>query len=414
MILAQAFSRFVFDLDGVVWTGEQPTPGAAETVRSLRDAGKRLCFVTNNSAGTPEHYAKKLARAGADAVPEEIVSSADATARLLERSIPGIRGRATFVIGGEGLLDAVASTGARVVESDEALDATVVVVGWDRKLTYEKLRLATLAIRRGAAFVASNTDATYPAAEGLWPGAGAIVAALRTATGVEPAVAGKPDPTVLEIARDRLGGTPVLAIGDRVETDVAAARAAGWPSALVLSGVTGVPELAAAEARPDFVIRRLTDLLEDLPHPQVRPATGPDLPYIATLLHEGGLIAGAARERIGRTVVAEADRQVVGTAAWEPVDGTGLLRSVAVSKEHRRSGTGMLVVAGALRRILEAGVRDVYLMTENAEPFFAACGFRRVEREELPEAVLDHPQVTRECSIAAAAMTLRLPPLQSP
>jgi len=409
MILAQAFARFAFDLDGVVWKGDRPIAGAPETVRTLRDAGKRVAFVTNNSSETHETYAKKLAEMGAGGSPDEVVSSADATARLLEKEVPGLRGRLAYVIGGEGLFNAVSGVGARIAFEEEGKDASLVVVGWDRALTFDKLRLATLAVRSGAIFVASNADATYPAQEGLWPGAGAIVAALRTSTGVEPMVAGKPDPGVFQVARERLGGSPALVVGDRVETDIMAAHAAGWPAALVLSGATGVPELAVAPAWPDFILRRLTDILEDRPHPQVRPASGPDLPHIATMLHQGGLTAGAARERVGRTMVAEADRKPIATASWERIDGVGLLRSVAVSSEYRRAGAGTIIVAATLKRVIEEGVREVYLVTENAERFFAACGFRVIDRDQLPEGIEKHPQLVRECPASAPAMYLKLP-----
>lgn len=408
MILAQAFSRFVFDLDGVVWRGDQPIPGAPETLRSLRGAGKRVCFVTNNSSETSAAYAKKLARLAVPAEEDEIVSSADATARMLERTVPGLRGRLVYVIGGEGLTGAVGALGVRLASADEARDASVVVVGWDKKLTFEKLRLAALAIRSGATFVASNTDATYPAPDGLWPGAGAIVAAVSVASGVEPLVAGKPDPGLLQVAGNRIGGGPALMVGDRVETDVAAAHAAGWPAALVLTGATGVPELAAAHAWPDYVIRRLPDLLEDRPHPQIRPAAGPDLPHIASMLHAGGLMSGAVRERVARTVVAEIDRRPVATAAWEPLDGVALLRSVAVAEGLRGAGAGTLVVAATLRAAIGSGLHEIYLATEEAEGFFASCGFRTVDRDDVPEAVLEHPQVARECSLSAPVMRLVL------
>ena len=409
MILAQAFSRFAFDLDGVVWKGDRPIAGAPDTIRTLRDAGKRVAFVTNNSSETAETYAKKLAEMGAGGSPDEVVSSADATAKLLEREVPGLRGRLAYVIGGEGLLNAVAGVGARIANGEEGKDASLVVVGWDQGLTFDKLRLATLAVRGGAMFVASNTDATYPAQEGLWPGAGATVAALRTSTGVAPLVAGKPDPGVFQVARERLGGSPALVVGDRVETDIIAAHAAGWPAALVLSGATGVPELAAAPAWPDFVLGRLTDLLEDRPHPQVRPAAGPDLPPIATMLHHGGLQAGAARERLGRTMVAEADRKPIATASWERLDDVGMLRSVAVAPESRRAGAGTIIVAATLKRMIEEGISEVYLVTEHADKFFATCGFKTIDRDELPEAIAKHPQIVRECPATAPAMYLRLP-----
>lgn len=409
MILAQAFQRFVLDLDGVVWTGDEPVPGAPETIRSLRDAGKRLAFVTNNSSQTHESYAKKLADVGALGEESEIVTSADAVARLMESTIPALRGRSAFVIGGPGLLEQVADAGVRIAEGDDPTECSIVIVGWDRDLTYEKLRRATLAIRAGAIFIASNSDATYPAPDGLWPGCGAIVAALRTSTGVDPIVAGKPQPLMLQVAQDRVGGTPALMIGDRIDTDVIAAQAVGWPSALVLTGATGVPELATAPAWPDYVLKRLSDVLSDLPHPQLRQSSGPDLPAIASLLHEGGLPAGAARERVGRTVVAESDRRVIATAAWEPVGDAALLRSVAVAADLRGTGAGLLVSAAALRQAARAGIREIYLVTTDAEGFFARCGFRTIPREELPAAVAAHKQITRECPATAPVMRLTLP-----
>jgi phosphoglycolate/pyridoxal phosphate phosphatase family enzyme len=408
VILAQAFSNFVLDLDGVVWRGSRPIPNAPETVAALREAGKTVLYVTNNSGQSPAALAEKLSAMGAPAAKTDVITSAAAAALLITRTVPALRGRLAYVIGGPGLVEAMEGLGLRIVEGKEAGDASLVVVGIDKKLTYDKLRHAARAIRSGAVFVATNTDPTLPDADGLWPGAGSIVAALRTATGVEPLVAGKPHAPMLEVARDRLGG-PALVVGDRVDTDVLGAQAAEWPSALVLTGATGLAELAAARAWPDFLLADLSMLLRDLPHPAVRQAAGPDLPTIATLLHDGGLPAGSARERVGRTVVAELDRTVLATAAWEALDGPALLRSVATSPKARGHGLGVHVVAGALRGIHRAGLRDVYLVTQDAERFFGRCGFTTVPREEMPNAVARHPQVARECPSTAPVMRMRLP-----
>jgi N-acetylglutamate synthase-like GNAT family acetyltransferase len=302
------------------------------------------------------------------------------------------------------------SLSVRLVDGDEGKDASLVVVGFDRLLSYDRLRIATLAIRSGAAFVASNSDATIPAPDGLWPGAGATVAALRAATGVDPPIAGKPMPLILDIAEDRLGGAPALVIGDRADTDVLAAQAKGWPSALVLTGASRAADLALGAAWPDFLLRRLSDVLEDLPHPTLRPAVGPDLPTIASLLHEGDMPAGAVRERVGRTLVAELDRRtLIATAAWEPVqDGIGLLRSVSVTERVRGKGVGALIVAGTLRAAAAAGLKQIYLVTPSAEGFFARCGFTTVRRDQLPDSVARHRQVTRDCPSTAAVMHLVL------
>lgn len=410
MILAQAYPRFAFDLDGVVWRGERAIEGAPETIRALRDAGKRVCFVTNNSGRTPVEVAKQLAAIGAGGDVAEVVTSAEATARLLERDVPGLRGRLAMVIGGPGLREAVEATGVRIASAEDASDASIVIVGVDQRLTYQTLARATNAIRAGAMFYASNEDATLPVADGFVPGAGAIVAAIRTATDVAPRVAGKPQAAIMELAAQRLGGEPILAIGDRLDTDVGAARAVGWPIALVMTGVTTVADLAVSDMWPDYLLTSVADLLADRPHPHVRHAAGPDLPLIAHMLHSGGLRSGAARERTGRTVVAEVGRTPIATAAWEQVGDDALLRSVAVSTDARGSGVGRFVVAGALRRAAQAGMRDVYLGTEGASDFFAACGFRAVDRDTLPHLIAEHKQLQTECSSDATVMHLRLTP----
>ncbi|MHB8511414.1 MAG: HAD-IIA family hydrolase [Actinomycetota bacterium] len=409
MILAQGFSRFVLDLDGVLWTGDEPIPGATATIMALREAGRRLAFCTNNSSLLPEHYARKLARMKAGGDPNEVITSAHATARLLQNRFPDLRGRTAFVIGGVGLQQAVSEQGVHVLEGQEATNTSMVVVGLDTKLTYEKLRIATIAIRAGAAFIASNDDPTFPAEEGLRPGAGAIVASLRASTGAEPDVAGKPKPYMLELAKDRLGGAPALVIGDRIGTDILAARAIDWPCALVLTGVTSVADLATASVWPDAVLRGLPDLLEDLPHPTIRQATGPDLPGVAHLLHEGSLQAGNVRERAGRTIVAEAGRkEMLGTAAWDPVGSAAILRSIAVRTQSRGKGVGLLLVAGALRTAFKAGVREAWLVTTDAQAFFKRCGFTEINREDVPDEVAAHPQISRECPATASVMRLIL------
>jgi len=411
VILAQGFQCFVLDLDGVVWTGSDPIPGSPDTIRALRDAGRRFAFVTNNSSEPASTFAAKLASMGAGGDASEVVTSAMATRRLLEAKIPPTPGRTGFVIGGPGLVEAVREAGFTTVEGEAAAVASLVVVGIDVALTYDKLRLATLAIRRGAAFVAANLDATLPSEDGQRPGAGAIVAALRTATGVEPLVAGKPEPYILQIAREKLDGGPALVVGDRISTDIVAAKALGWPSALVLSGATTLAELAAATVWPDAILRRLSDLLVDLPHPRVRPAAGPDLPVVATLLHDGGLQAGDVRERSGRTAVAENGRDtLIATAAWDPAgEHAALVRSVAVAPAYRRKAAGTLAVAGALRMAARSGRREAYLATVDAEGFFARCGFTTIERGDIPDEVLAHPQMSRECPSTAALMRLRIP-----
>lgn len=410
MILAQAFSRFAIDLDGVVWRGDSVIPGAIETLETLREAGKRLAFVTNNSAAEGVAVAAKLTSMGAEAEAGQVLTSADAVVSLIEERVPGARGRLAFVLGGPGLQRAAMRAGMQVADERRAADASVVLVGLDLDLTYGRLRAAVTAVRRGAYLIASNADPHLPVEDDLWPGAGSILAAVVAATGASPMVAGKPDARLFSLAERILGGTPALAVGDQVSTDVAAAHAAGWSAALVLTGVTTLASLAVAEAWPEFLLRRPSDILQDLPHGQVRPATGADLAPIAGLLHRAKLRSGGARERLGKTVVVEAERgRILATASVEPVSPLrGILRSVAVAEGAAGQGCGTLAIAGALRLAARTGVREIYLATESAEGFFLSLGFREVPRDRLPDEIADHPQLVRECPITAPTMALAL------
>ena len=258
MALADRYDCFLFDLDGVLYRGDQPVPGAAEGLAGLRRRGKRVAFLTNNSGRTPEAVAERLRRLGIEASPGEVVTSALATADLLSA-----RGtRSAFVIGEEGVRRALADVGIEVREGEpERVD--VVVVGWDRSADYEKLRRAALLVQRGAQLVATNADPAYPAPDGLWPGAGALLAAVTTTTGAVPEVVGKPHAPLFLRALERAGDGRPLVVGDRLETDIAGARALGWDSLLVLTGVTDEGRLATSEIRPTYVGRDLRVLEED-------------------------------------------------------------------------------------------------------------------------------------------------------
>jgi glycerol-1-phosphatase len=410
MIIAQAFSRFAIDLDGVVWRGNTAIPGAAETLEALRAGGKSLAFVTNNSARDSDEVADKLRGFGVSAEPKEVVTSADAVVSLIDEKVPGARGRLAFVLGGPGLEKAAMRAGMQVADLKRAADASVVLVGLDPKLSYERLRAAVTTVRNGAYLIASNADPHMPVEDDLWPGSGSILAAVVTATGASPMIAGKPDPRIFRLAENILGGTPALAVGDQVTSDVAAAHAAGWSAALVLTGVTTLASLAMADAWPEFLLRRPSDLLDDLPHGQVRPASGGDLTPIAGLLHRAGLRSGGARERLGKTVVVEAERgKVLATASVDPVSQSrGVLRSVAVAEAYASKGCGTLAVAGALRLAARTGLSEVYIATETAERFFSGIGFTEVPRDRLPDEVAEHPQISRECPITAPTMALAL------
>jgi 4-nitrophenyl phosphatase len=244
---------WVLDLDGVVWLGDEPIPGAAAAVAALRRVDDAVLFVTNNSSVPLAEVEAKLGRHGIDATGQ-VVSSALAAARLVQP------GEVVLVCGGPGLVEALEQRGATVVREGPA---DVVMVGFHRDFTWDRMRIASTAIRGGARFVASNDDATYPTPEGLVPGGGAIVAGIATAAGVEPEVAGKPHQAMADLVRARLGPDGTV-VGDRADTDGLFARRLGYRFALVLSGVTTTADLPV-QPEPDEVAASLADLVDRLP-----------------------------------------------------------------------------------------------------------------------------------------------------
>jgi len=222
----------VLDLDGVLWLGDEPLPGAADAVARFRAAGLDVGFMTNNSSLPVAGYVEKLGRFGVAVDPSEVLTSALAAADLLAADLaPGSK---VLACSGPGVVEALEARGFEVVDAGPA---EAVVVGWHRTFDFDRLDRASAAIRAGARFIATNTDATYPAPDGLLPGNGSLVAAVATAAGRRPEVAGKPEAPTVALVRARFGERGVIA-GDRPSTDGALAEALGWPFALVLSSAT--------------------------------------------------------------------------------------------------------------------------------------------------------------------------------
>lgn len=269
-MLAARYDALLFDLDGVIYRGDEVVEGAPETIEAVRSAGPSVVFLTNNSSRTPERVAEKLVRLGVKADASEVMTSAVATADMLAR-----RGGGTaYVIGGEGVARALVDAGIDVVDGDPPR-VDLVVVGIDDDFTYARLRTASVLVQRGARLVATNADRTFPATGGeLWPGAGALVAALETSTGAVAEVVGKPHAPVFEAALRRSGGSTPLVIGDRLDTDIAGANALGWDSMLVLSGVSTEAELPGSPFLPTYVARDLRALLDEDAVERVGGASG--------------------------------------------------------------------------------------------------------------------------------------------
>ncbi len=233
------------DLDGVIWRGDDPIPSAADGVAQLRAAGLRVGFVSNNSSQPVGDVVGKLVTAGVPASPDDVITSALAAASLLASSLAP--GAPVLACAGPGVVEALTGAGLRAVGRGPA---EAVVVGLHRDFDFDELDRASAAVRSGARFVATNLDATYPVAGGMIPGSGAIAAAVATASGRTPEVAGKPEPPMVALVRERLGSTGIV-VGDRPTSDGALADALGWPFALVLTGVAARQPVPGGEAIPD-------------------------------------------------------------------------------------------------------------------------------------------------------------------
>jgi HAD superfamily hydrolase (TIGR01450 family) len=254
------YDHVLLDLDGCLWIGDAAIDGAVEAVAALREAGKGIAYLTNDARHAPDHLVRKLWRLGFQASVDEVVTCGSALQFVLaERPAGG----AAFVVGSQALVDHVADAGLRIVNNTEfATRADVVVVGAHEAFDYRELRIATQAVLRGAELIGVTRDRTFPMPDGPWPGSGALLAAVEEATGQRAErTVGKPEPHMYAAARDRLGAGRYLAVGDRLDMDVAGAMRAGIDSALVLTGVTGRAEAATADPQPTHVAESLGALV---------------------------------------------------------------------------------------------------------------------------------------------------------
>ena len=300
--LQSAFDALLFDLDGVIYVGPSAVPGAAEAIRAARAAGIGCGFVTNNASRPAEEVARHLSEIGIEAALDDVVTSPQAAVALLPQYVAD--GSAVLVIGGAGIETALRARGYRPVRTLED-DPAAVMQGFSPDVSWRDLAMATFAVRSGLPWIATNPDMTFPTADGIAPGNGALVRVVAETAGRLPvAVAGKPEPPLLREAMRRLDAERPLMVGDRLDTDVAAGARVGLPTLLVLTGVTDVRALLGARGaeRPTYV--------------------GPDLGVLARPYPPEGrdgdwFIAGQARARLagGRCeLVAEA-----GTDRWDAI-----------------------------------------------------------------------------------------------
>lgn len=250
--MASTSRAWLMDLDGVVYRGNQPIPGAAEFVRSLIRTKQPFLFLTNHSARTPESFAEKLQKMGIAAEPRHVLSSALVTAEFVRRERAGKR---VFAIGEEGLTRALEAAGVERVEHRP----DIVVVGLDRGIHYDLLTRASRFLAAGAEFIGTNGDGSYPLEDGPAPECGALLAAIEAATGRKPLIMGKPDRFIYEEALRRLDASAgdAVMVGDRLDTDIAGAKRLGIRTVLVLSGATTQAEAELSAIQPDHVLADL-------------------------------------------------------------------------------------------------------------------------------------------------------------
>jgi HAD superfamily hydrolase (TIGR01450 family) len=254
------YDQLILDLDGCVWIGEEAVPGSVEAIEALREAGRRVAFVTNNARHSTEDVVQKLWSLGVQASLNDVVTVGGAMQHLLAETRQGMT---AYVIGTEAMVKHVTDAGLRVLNgTDLASRAELVIVSATSEVDYADLRNAVLALHRGADFLATSRDPTYPMPEGPWPGAGAILAAVETAAGKTAPIVGKPEPQLMITAVDRMGDGKTLVVGDRIDTDIVAADAARLDSALVLSGGTSAEEAEEWKgAKPRRIAKDLRELV---------------------------------------------------------------------------------------------------------------------------------------------------------
>lgn len=260
-MLPSHINSLIIDMDGVIWKADAPIGDLAATFIRIRERGIKFVFATNNSTRTSEQYAARLKEFGVDTEPWQVITSSQAVAHAVAQKFPP--GTKVFMIGEDGVRSALEEKGYEILPLENASMAEAVVMGIDRGVNFQKLSEATLLVRRGIPFYATNPDKTFPTPRGEIPGAGAWYSIIVTATDVQPVVAGKPFPFLMELALEKLGTKKeeTLVVGDRLETDIAAGQAVGCPTALVLSGVSTMEEADLWRPKIDIIASDLETLI---------------------------------------------------------------------------------------------------------------------------------------------------------
>ena len=317
--LVEAHDLVMFDLDGVVYVGGEAIDGVAAAIDRVRESGRHVAFVTNNASRTPDQVAAKLTKVGVSAEAHDVVTSAQAAARVLvEEHGAGAR---VLMLGGEGLKVALLEAGLEPVDDPEG--AVAVASGYGPDVRWRDIMRVSTLVRDGLPYVASNADLTIPTPYGLAPGHGVLVRTITGFAGVDAIVAGKPEKPLMEETVLRVGGDRPLMVGDRLDTDIEGAHAIDAPSLLVLTGVTWLEDLASAPPRlqPTYISPTLAGLFEPQPVPSVTDAK----------VELGGWTASVADGRL--TIEGEGGDadwwRVAATACWRHLDDSGSAADVS-------------------------------------------------------------------------------------
>lgn len=251
----------ILDMDGVLWKADAPIGDLPAIFARIAELNLKVVFATNNGTRSPGQYVERMAGYGIKIEPWQVVTSSLCVAHLLSQKYP--QGTAFFAVGEQGIFEALREKDFLTLPVEDAPSAQALVMGIDRQITFEKMREATLLVRAGKPFYATNPDKTFPTPRGEIPGAGAWMSVVVTATDVQPIYAGKPYPYIIELALERLGmhRHEALVVGDRLETDIAAGQAVGCPCALVLSGVSTHEQARAWSPPIDIITESLSTLI---------------------------------------------------------------------------------------------------------------------------------------------------------
>lgn len=345
--LADRYDVALLDLDGVVYVGPDPVPDAPENLRKAAKEGMRLGYITNNASRPASVVAEHLASFGLDVIADDVVTSAQAAAKLIADDFPA--GSPVLVIGGEGLYAALEEYGLKPVRSSDA-DPVAVVQGFHPDVNWVMLADGAHAINEGAKWYATNLDLTIPTAGGMAPGNGTLVQAVRAAVGRDPIVAGKPEPPLLETSIERLKAKRPLMIGDRLDSDIAGANAVGIASLWVATGVHDAHDLARApkDERPTYVAEGLTALLEKQPGVVVEGGKHTCRGWTAEVVNGSAAVKGEGEPYDGLRAIL--------SAVWTAVDEPAKLTAKSVSRGRRplpkpTPKPGTIAIDTALHRV---------------------------------------------------------------